>query len=291
MRYVYVSLLALAVCGCQSSRKKSYDYCYATGHGLYVGNYGHDPVHVYVNGTDACLCPDGTEIAYTDMGAPDRVRRIGIFDLEAGKVRLMDTGCHNCYGPVWSPDGQYLVYNAMIGNQRGIKCVDRDNLHALSVAVAGDSLQGFFSPTWSADSRNIAVQNMSGVYVYDLDGRVVRSIPFAQFDTSVQFSSESTFMLTEKGDKLVFWAGDGSAVFGKADAPAAVFVYDLTTARTDRLSPKGYDCWRPVIKGDTIFCRGRHGNSLKENTYRMDMDGGHFKLAYKDKIDISFAQR
>ncbi len=294
MRYVIVTLyalLALALCGCESAQKRSYDYCYANAHGLYVGNYGHDPVHVYVNGTDASLSPDGTRIAYTDMGAPDHARRIGVLDLEAGKVILMDTGCHNCYGPVWSPDGAYLVYNAMIGNEWGIKCDDKDNLHPLEVAEAKDSLEGFFSPTWSCDSRKIAVQNMSGVYIYDLDGKVVRTIPFEQFDTSIQFSSESTFMLTGKEDKLVFWGSDGSAVAARADAPAAVFVYDLATARTNRISPKGYDCWHPVLKGDTIFCRGRHGNSLKENTYRMDMDGGHFKLAYKDKVDISFAQR
>lgn len=292
MRFVNVTLLALALCGCQSAQKKGYDYCYVNSHGLYVGNYGHDPVHVYVNGTDACLSPDGTRIAYTDMGAPDHVRRIGVFDLEAGKVKLMDTACHNCYGPVWSPDGNYLVYNAMIGNEWSIKCVDKDNLHPLPVADAEDSLQGYFSPTWSSDSRKIAVQNMSGVYIYDLDGKLVRSIPFGQIDTTIQFSSTSSFCLTGKEDKLVFWGSDGSAaVAARTDAPAAVYVYDLATAKTSRISPRGYDCWRPVIQGDTIFCRGRHGNSSKENTYRMDMDGGHFKLAYKDKIDISFAQR
>ena len=291
MRFVNVTLLALALCACKSAQKKSYDYCYANGHGLYVGNYGHDPVHVYVNGTDAHLSPDGTRIAYTDMGAPDHARRIGVFDLEAGKVTLMDTGCHNCFGPVWSPDGNYLVYNAMTGNEWGIKCVDKDNLHPLQIVNAEDSLEGFFSPTWSSDSRKIAVQNMSGVYIFDLDGKMVRSIPFGRFDTSIQFSSESSFMLTGREDKLVFWGSDGSAVTARDDAPAAVFVYDLATARTNRISPKGYDCWRPVIKGDTIFCRGRHGSSLKENTYRMDMDGGHFKLAYKDKVDISFAER
>ena len=77
MRFVNFTLIALALCGCQSAQKKSYDYCYANSHGLYVGNYGHDPVHVYVNGTDASLSPDGTRIAYTDLGAPDHVRRIG----------------------------------------------------------------------------------------------------------------------------------------------------------------------------------------------------------------------
>ena len=289
MRYVYVTLLALAVCGCQSSRKKNYDYCYATGHGLYVGNYGHDPVHVYVNGTDACLSPDGTQIAYTDMGAPDHVRRIGIFDLEAGKVTLMDTACHNCYGPVWSPDGDYIAYNAMFGYQWGIKCVDKDNLHSWKVAEDKDGLGGIFSPTWSADSRKIAAENSAEVFIYDLDGNVLHSIPFEQIDKAI--FGANTFNLTGKEDKLVFWGTIGADSTPSYNAPAAVFVYDLATSTTNRISPKGYDCWRPVIKGDTIFCRGRHGNSLKENTYRMDMDGGHFKLAYKDKIDISFAQR
>ena len=75
MRFVNFTLIALALCGCQSAQKKSYDYCYANGHGLYVGNYGHDPVHVYVNGTDACLSPDGTRIAFVsranDLGPTD----------------------------------------------------------------------------------------------------------------------------------------------------------------------------------------------------------------------------
>jgi len=289
MRYVNVTLLALALCGCQSAQMKGYDYCYATAHGLYVGNYGHDPVHVYVNGTDACLSPDGTRIAYTDMGAADHVRRIGVFDLEAGKVTLMDTACHNCYGPVWSPDGTYIAYNAMLGYEWGIKCVDKDNLHPWKVAEDPDGLGGLSSPTWSADSRKIAVENSAAVFIYDLDGNVLRSIPFEQIDRAI--SSASMFNLTGRGHKLVFWGTVGADSTPAAAAPAAVFVYDLATSRMNRISPKGYDCWRPVIKGDTIFCRGRHGNSLKENTYRMDMDGGNFKLAYKDKIDISFAQR
>src|ERR1700744_6493854 len=113
MRYVCILLFVLAGTGCQllSHKKKGYDYCYSNGHGVYVANYGHDPVHVYVNGTDACLSPDGTRIAYTDQGAADHSRRIGVFDLEAGKVTILDSGCHNCYGPSWSPDGAYLVYN------------------------------------------------------------------------------------------------------------------------------------------------------------------------------------
>ena len=108
------------------------------------------------------------------------------------------------------------------------------------------------------------------------------TILFDQFDSTISFTSESNFELNTKEDKLIFWGGGSQA---------AVYVYDLGTSKTMRISPKGYDCWRPIVRGDTVYCRGRHGNSPKENTYRMDMDGGNFKLAYKDKVDISFASR
>ena len=287
-------MLVLLATGCQllssQKKKKGYDYCYANAHGLYVAKYGHEPVRVFVNGSDASLSPDGTKIAYTDQGAADHGRRIGVFDLEAGRVSIYDTACHNCYGPIWSPDGGHLVYNAYTGKDWCIKMVDKDGQHPNELAVDDDGLAGFFSPSWSADGKKVAVQNMASVCIYALDGRVLQQIPFEQFDTAIQFSNESNFLLAGKEDKLVFWGSVGESP-SKPNAPSAVFVYDLGTAKTSRLSPMGYECWHPVIKGDTIFCRGRHGTSHKENTYRMDLDGGNFKLAYKDRVGLSFASR
>jgi TolB protein len=292
MKYIYFLLFVVLGTGCRlfSHQKKGYDYCYTNSHGLYVANYGHEPVRVYVNGNDGSLSPDGTLIAYTDLGAPDHHRRIGIFDLEAGKVSLLDTACHNCYGPVWSPDGNRIAYNAHMDKEWSIKYVDKEGKHPVELATDDDGLAGFYSPTWSADGKKLAVQNMTGVYIYDLDGHVLRTVPFQQLDSTIQFSNQSSFLLASKEDKLVFW-GSVNESSSRIDVPTAVFVYDISTARTSRISPKGYDCWRPVLKGDTIYCRGRHGNSLKENTYRMDLDGGNFKVAYKDRVDISFARR
>jgi len=295
MKKVYVLLLALPGVGCtyfSTQEKKGFDYCYTGGHGLYVANYGNgDPQHVYINGTDPVLSPDGTCIAYTDNGAPDHERRIAVLDLEAGKVAVLDTACHNCYGPVWSPDGEYLAYNAFQGSNWGIKYVDKGNLHPAVLAAPTDSLPGYFGPTWSADSRKIVVQNMSAVYIYDLDGKVLRSVPFSQMDTSVSFSSSSTFLLTDKEDKLVCWGEVDEQSDAEEGPPGAVFVYDLGTGKTSRISPKGYDCWGPVVKGDTVFCNGHSRGKGKDNVYRVDLDGGHFKLAYKNRSAMSFAAR
>ncbi|GGB17858.1 hypothetical protein GCM10011511_47060 [Puia dinghuensis] len=280
-----------AGCGIFSNPKGGFDYCYATSKGVYVGRYGKTPTRVYINGTDPCLSPDGEKIAYTDAGAPDRQRRIAVFDLEAGKVNFLDTGCHNCYGPMWSPDGDYLVYNAWTGKDWGIKYIDKDNQHAVLLAEPTDSLMGYTSPTWSADSKKIVVQNMNAVYIYGLDGKILQSVPFEQMDTAVSFSSASSFVLSKKEDKLIYWAEmEGEA--GDDEPPAAVFVHDLGSGKSVRISPKGYDCWQPVLKGDTVFCNGKKGKAAgKGNIYRMDLDGGHFALAYKNRMDVSFAQR
>ncbi|HEY4108795.1 hypothetical protein [Puia sp.] len=278
-----------ASCSLFSGKKKVFDYCYVNSKGLYAVAYGKEPTRIFVNGTDPRLSPDGRKIAYTDVGGKDHERRIGVFDLEAGKVTILDTACHNCYGPVWSPDGNYLVYNAFTGRSWGIKYIDKENQHAVELGAPTDSL-GFSSPTWSADGKKIVVQNMSAVYIYGLDGRVLQRVGFEQMDSSLSFSSSTSFMLNKSEDKLIYWAGVGEEA-RSGEPHTAVFVHDLGAGKSMRISPRGYECWQPVLKGDTVFCNGKKGAAGKENIYRMDLDGGHFAVAYKNKIDVSFASR
>jgi Tol biopolymer transport system component len=291
MKYVYLSAIAMVLggCGMLPGKKRVFDYCYVNNKGLYAVAYGKEPTRVFVNGTDPRLSPDGRKIAYTDMGGKNRERRIGVFDLEAGKVTIMDTGCHNCYGPVWSPDGEYLVYNAFTGKNWGIKYIDKDNQRPVFLAMPADSL-GFSAPTWSPDGKKIVVQNLSSVYIYGLDGRVLQSVPFEQLDTSLSFSSSTAFVLNKSEDKLVYWAATGRES-KNGEPQAAVFVHDLGAGKSMRISPRGYMCWQPVLKGDTVYCNGKRAAGGKESVYRMDMNGGHFALAYKNRVDVSFASR
>ena len=92
MKQLYIlGLVCLGTsCGLISSKKKVFDYCYVNSKGLYAVAYGKDPTRIFVNGTDPRLSPDGRKIAYTDIGR-NHERRIGVFDLEAGKVNILDT--------------------------------------------------------------------------------------------------------------------------------------------------------------------------------------------------------
>jgi hypothetical protein len=82
--------------------------------GVYVFRSG-DPAgtRIPLPGMDAKLSPDGAYLAFTYLVEPEDDRRIGLMNLTTLKTSLVDSACHNCYGPVWSPDGKRLAYNAM----------------------------------------------------------------------------------------------------------------------------------------------------------------------------------
>ncbi|MBS1564321.1 MAG: PD40 domain-containing protein [Bacteroidetes bacterium] len=302
MKPSYFPLIALLLAGCGQHKQtpqavkpnnppvKAYDYCYRSDNGIFLYSLADkQETRLLLNGNDVRLSPEGTHIAYTDAGAPDLERRIGMMDLADKKLIVMDSGCHNCYGPVWSPDGNYLAYNAFIDGSWSIKCVDKDNRHPVVIARASNGQTGFFSPSWSSDSKRILVQDMSTVYMFDVNGALVRSIPMSEIDTGLSVSSSSVFLLSDKGDKLIF-DNDMVEETGISGPLTAIFSYDLNAGKLTRASPKGYDCFHPVLKGDTLFFGGIKmpaPQRAKPNIYSTDLNGQHFQMVFKNRQDLS----
>jgi hypothetical protein len=265
--------------------RKAYDYCYSNHSGLFVRNAGDTAgVHLTLSATDVKLSPDGTQLAYTDQNSPDHERRIGLMDLTTLQTTILDSACHNCYGPVWSPDGKYLAYNAMQGQQWNIKYLNIQRGKAAFITPQAENM-GNFSPQWSADNKKIIVQDMAGVYIIDLNGNIVRTIDISSMDTTLLVSSSTQFLLTGKEDKLIFdcqVSTDSTDVNDEGEPPPHLFAYDLDAKKLTRLEPKDHICYNPVLKGDTIFCSGykpKGKGSL--NIYGMDLSGAHFKLAFR----------
>jgi hypothetical protein len=271
--------------------RKVYDYCYSNRSGLFVVNAG-DPAGMLIKlpVTDAKLSPDGTYLAFTDLNSPDRERRIGLMDLTTLKTAFPDSACHNCYGPVWSPDGKCLAYNAMHDQQWNIKYINRESGKAAFVTLHAGNL-GNFSPQWSADSKKIILQDMAGIYIIDLNGNILRTIDISSMDTTLLVSSSTQFLLAGKEDKLIFdcqVSSDSADTNDEGEPPPHLFSYDLEAKKLARLEPQDHICYSPVLKGDTIFCSGyKRKGSGGLNIYRMDLSGAYFKLAFKNYQNFS----
>ena len=292
MKYYYSLFFLLLSAGCSQPVKvkkaKAYDYCYSSDkEGAFLFSLADkQETRLHLDGTDLCLSPEGTRLAYTGYAGTDHERRIALMNLEDKKTTILDSNCHNCYGPVWSPDGEHIAYNAFNGDAWSIKCVDKDNLHPVMIAKAVNTQGGFYAPSWSTDSKKIVVQDMSAVYIIDLNGSIIKTIPMQEIDTTHMISSNSLFLFNKNEDKVIFQADVDGDVTGLGP-PSAIFVYDFNDKKKTRLSPEGYDCFQPVIKADTLFFSGTKGKSKKYNIYSTDLNGGHFKLAFKNRIGLS----
>jgi TolB protein len=271
--------------------RRIYDYCYNNRSGLFVGNAG-DParLHLKLSVNDVKLSPDGAFLAYTDLNSPDHERRIGLMDLTTLKTALLDSACRNCYGPVWSPDGKFLAYNAMEGQKWNIKYLNIARGKSAFITLHAGNL-GNFSPQWSADSKKIIVQDMAGIYIIDLNSNILRTIDISSMDTTLLIGSSTQFLLTGKEDKLIFdsqVSTDSTDVNEEGEPPPHIFAYDLDAKKLTRLEPKDHICFSPVLNGDTIFCSGyKTKGKGSMNIYSMDLSGGHFKLAVRDGQNFS----
>jgi TolB protein len=288
----YLIILTLLCSSCRVG--KSYDVCYTQGSLTMLLSQADRKEDTLKNDAfDPDLSPDGSKVAYTKYGNND-VRQIAVADLTNGTTTILDSACKNCYAPVWSPDGKKVAYNAFTTDHWSILLLDLDGTAPpVNLTKGLNAKEGAYSPTWSNDGKKLLVQDMTNVYILDPTGKVMDSIPIASFGEGSGASSNSKFILTGEETRIVFdtETDDTTAEDGP---PSAIFVYDRTAKKAKRISPRGYDCFQPYLKGDRVFFTGIHTSDPafnKDNPvidiYSSAISGGHFRLEFKNRQDYS----
>ncbi|MBS1527751.1 MAG: PD40 domain-containing protein [Bacteroidetes bacterium] len=286
MRIVITFLFCLFMLNgfCQN---KSYDYCYSGNKGIYVYSIADQkayPILRGVSATDLCISPDGMKVAYT-VNSKDG-RNIGVIDLNSKQKTVLHTQSNNCYGPVWSPDGNYIAYN-----------VFNDQTSKWSIAVIGTApgsapqvltgkLSECYMPAWTTDSKNVVVQDMSAVYVFDLYGNITTTISIPEIPKTFGASSSDRFIFTSDGRKIVFTLESDEPGFENGP-PSAVFVYDVASKAATRLLPKGYYANNIWLKGDVVLISGGNIKAKSENIYAVGLDGKNLKILFHNANGIS----
>ena len=271
---------------------KSYDYCYTNSKGTFVYSIADKMGYEVVRGvSDPCLSPDGTKLAYT-ANTKGGGRIIKVIDINTKKKIILNTYSNNCYGAVWSPDGNYIAYNVFDASktQWSIAVIDAANT---SFKLLTAQLEQSYMPTWRADSKSIVVHNLENVYVFDLDGNITNTYKISDLETGVKEldsntgpSSSDRFVFTNDGSEIVF-SSEADEPGGDDGPPSAVFIHNMATGVTLRLSPRAYFVSDVFVKGNNVFFTGSKFKSTVPNIYTVDLDGKNFKILFPNCSGLS----
>lgn len=264
-----------------------FDYCYENKKGICVySKKFKKEIVTPIKGSWASLSPNGTEITYT-QSLKNGDRNICIYSLNNSKNTILSVNSSHCYGSVWSPDGQYIAYNVLydrnMNENWGISIIDSGNHQPIDVAFS----KGFYSPSWTSDGKKILTHDMNTVFLFNLNGEIDTTYKIKEFGGS----SAEECILTPDNEKIVFDATvDEPDSWHFGERPSAIFVYDIKSQKTIRISPVGYCCLSPHLDGNKIYFECLTPNSLIRNICSMDVDGKNFRIEFRDCSSFSISK-
>jgi Tol biopolymer transport system component len=266
------------------------DYAYMHKLGVYVYSAANKQQYlVSPRAENPAISPDGTSVSYT-ANRSNGDRYIVVCNLATKKKTILDTHYNNCYGAVWSPDGKMLVYNAFLSDKWTLGVIKADNTGA---KLLGTAAQDVNAPVWAPDGKSIIVHDSKDLKFIDLSGHIIRTINLAKLAGGlpdlkdiIGGSSSDRFMLTADNSRIVFNSGTNETA-GPDGPPDAVFVYNIASGKTMRLSPKGYNAFDVTLSGNSVLFSISKFNAAVVNVGQEDLDGKNYKLLFAGCMSVS----
>lgn len=282
MKVILILLLSCCTIGL-CAQVKSYDYAYEKKKGICVYSIAGKTEVLVTQGHDPCISPDGTKLAYT-VYSKNGNRTIGIIDLTTKQKSLLHTNSYNCYGPVWSPDGDYIAYN-VFDEQKANWSIAVINIADGLPRVITKKQEQCYSPAWSNDSKSVITQDLDDIFVFDLGGNIINKYKVTDVVKGMGLSSTDRVLLSPEGRKMIYSCDVDEP--GYDGPPSAAFVYDIDNKTSVRLSPKGYYATGVWLQGGKVLFTGGKIQSMVSNVYVVGLDGKNLKLLFANCSNIS----
>jgi TolB protein len=246
--------------------------CFSRDRGVWIANLDGSGAHKIVAGDDPAISPDGARIAYTEAGKGS-IRHIAVIEVSSGKkVVFRNLPSDNAYGPVWSHDGQRILFNIFTENHWRLGLIGVDGSGFQFVPAPPAVTQDLFSPAW-ADDNSIFGQDLTNIYQVDLSGKALAQWKISDALPNADMNSNDRIVRSDDGKSFLVDAdlNEEGQIKSWEGPPPAVFLFDISTGKAHRVSPAKVYAWDPFWLNS------------KEYLFTSTTDGRHFGI-YKASL-------
>lgn len=247
--------------------------CFSREGSVWIANLDGTGAHKIVTGDDPAISPDGARIAYTEPGKGS-IRHIAVIEVSSGKKAVFrNLPSDNAYGPVWSHDGQRILFNVFTENHWRLGVIGVDGSGFQFVPVPPAVTQDLFSPGWATDDNSIFAQDLTNIYQIDLNGKVLVQWKISEALPKADMNSNDRIVASEDGKSFLVDAdlNEEGQIKSWEGPPPAVFLFDLSTGKANRISPAKVYAWDPFWL------------NAQEYLFTSTIDGRHFGI-YKGSL-------
>jgi TolB protein len=243
-----------------------------------------------VDGVDPRIAPNGRAIAYTmDTSPADGVRRhIAVVELATRASRVLTrVPGDNSFGPEWSPDGSALLVYVLTDGQWNLGLVSVDDTAFRYLVRPGPGVPACWSAAWAPDGASIFCQDLENMFRVSLDGRRLWTASLARLFPAGGLNSGARMAPSPDGRSLLVDVDmdEDTAAKDWDGPPPAVFLVDLETETSRRLTAKGLLAWQPAWLDATQFlCTVQRERDRTPVVARLPVAGGPPALLVKNAL-------
>jgi Tol biopolymer transport system component len=254
-----------------SLSNKEFALAYRDGDKIVVASIDTMKQVSFGGATDPAISPDGTKLAYTISDSAGH-RSIWVADLDHKTQAQLPVDNDNYYQAMWSPSGNKIAFSIFDRENRWkVGVINTD--HSGYKILGSTSPIDIYSPTWKSEQELIG-HDLTNLYTLDLSGKVIDTQPLASLvGKELSLSSSNRFFYTKDGKKLVFNAGN-SDIMNSVGPTEAVYVLDIVSKKTSRISPEGFNASSVYVTADDqIFYSASKTSDSIFQIYTADLSG------------------
>ena len=164
----------------------------------------------------------------------------------------------------------------------GLVNADGSGFHFLK--NAGLKSDAFGAPTWARGGKSIFCHDLDNLYHIDLDGNVLKKWELSKVLTDASMNSNDRLSVSLDGNTLLMDVDTGAEHERKNwDGPQpAIYAFDLTTEKTERLTGKNdFVCDPYWLTDDEFLCVIQKEHENEPSLYRMSISDKNAQLLAK----------